>query len=244
MASGIIPIRKSGAALNFRVVGGTTQPLNPKENDIWVETAEEITGYVFDSSEPALPTAGLVWFPIAIRGPVSFPVTEENPVYVYPQLPKQYVSGSWVQKQAHIYQDDAWADFSLIVWQIGENFADKGWDTHWVSVATNSQYATLSTSGYNRTAYSPSIDMTPYSKLVVYARDSNGDSKVGLTTNNPTQTADADISTANLTLHSGTEPERRELNIADINGNYRIAVVLYGWEGRTRSANISRVELQ
>lgn len=240
MASGIIPIRKSGVALNFRVVGGTTQPLNPKENDIWVETAEEITGYVFDSTEPASPTAGLVWFPIAISGPVSFPVTEENPVYVYPQSPKQYVSGSWVQKQAHIYQDDAWADFGLIVWKYGDSTSI--WTTVGVTISTGASYITMTAQDYNYTAYSPLVDVTPYSKLIMYASDNAGSAKIGLTKSS-TATAEAGLAVS-VTLNSGSTPESRELDISGYTGEYRIAVVLYAYQRGTRSANVSRIELQ
>ena len=41
-----------GANLNFRVLGGTTQPANPKENDIWVNTDAKITSWVFSVTEP------------------------------------------------------------------------------------------------------------------------------------------------------------------------------------------------
>ena len=35
--------------LNFEIVGGTTQPSNPKENTIWVNTDQEITNWLFDN---------------------------------------------------------------------------------------------------------------------------------------------------------------------------------------------------
>lgn len=41
-----------GAALNFKVVGGTTQPSNPKENTIWVNTSQEITSLDFGVTAP------------------------------------------------------------------------------------------------------------------------------------------------------------------------------------------------
>lgn len=42
----------SGAGLNFKVVGGTTQPSNPSENTIWVNTDKEITGWIFSAKNP------------------------------------------------------------------------------------------------------------------------------------------------------------------------------------------------
>jgi hypothetical protein len=41
-----------GSSLNFTVVGGTTEPANPKENTIWVNTDQEITGWCFSAKEP------------------------------------------------------------------------------------------------------------------------------------------------------------------------------------------------
>ena len=38
--------RGGGGGLNLKVVGGTTQPTNPRENTIWVNTTTAITGYV------------------------------------------------------------------------------------------------------------------------------------------------------------------------------------------------------
>ena len=47
-------VRRGGGSggLNFRVVGGTSAPNNPKENDIWVDTSNNITGWVFASENP------------------------------------------------------------------------------------------------------------------------------------------------------------------------------------------------
>ena len=41
-----------GTSLNFKVVGGTSAPENPKENTIWVDTDTEITSYLFSAVSP------------------------------------------------------------------------------------------------------------------------------------------------------------------------------------------------
>lgn len=43
-----------GAGLNFKVVGGTTQPSSPKENTIWVNTDTPITSWDFSSEAPPI----------------------------------------------------------------------------------------------------------------------------------------------------------------------------------------------
>lgn len=42
------------AGLNFEIVGGTTQPSNPKENTIWINTAQKITSWDFAAEMPFL----------------------------------------------------------------------------------------------------------------------------------------------------------------------------------------------
>ena len=54
-----------GGGLNFKVVGGTTQPTNPTENTIWVNTSVSITDWVFSATEPTTPVEGMVWIPPA-----------------------------------------------------------------------------------------------------------------------------------------------------------------------------------
>lgn len=41
-----------GQDLNFDIVGGTSQPANPKGNTIWVNTDTAITGWEFSANEP------------------------------------------------------------------------------------------------------------------------------------------------------------------------------------------------
>ena len=40
-----------GGGLNFRVLGGTSAPTGPKENDIWINTDKEVTGYIFSATD-------------------------------------------------------------------------------------------------------------------------------------------------------------------------------------------------
>ena len=100
-----------GAGLNFKVVGGTTQPNDPKENTIWVNTSEEITGWAFSVSAPASPSGGMVWFEIGLSSVVAFNALKKNRINVYPVSVKQYVSGNWQNKTAKSYQNGAWVNW-------------------------------------------------------------------------------------------------------------------------------------
>lgn len=99
-----------GTALNFRVVGGTTAPSNPKENSIWVNTSTTITSYVFSATQPT-GSAGMVWIRTGTSTTVAFNALKKNGIQVYPISAKQYVSGSWVDREAQTYQNGAWTEW-------------------------------------------------------------------------------------------------------------------------------------
>lgn len=48
----IVNASGGGAGLNFKIVGGTTQHSNPKENTIWVNTSTAVTSWDFGAAEP------------------------------------------------------------------------------------------------------------------------------------------------------------------------------------------------
>lgn len=103
-----------GASLNFKVVGGTAAPNNPKENTIWVNTSTTITDWVFSATQPTGAT-GMVWISVGASSPVAFNALKKNNITVYPLSAKQYVSNKWVDKEAKSYQNGAWVDWLKVV---------------------------------------------------------------------------------------------------------------------------------
>jgi hypothetical protein len=107
-----IPISRRGGGgidLNFTIVGGTTQPENPKENTIWVNTATEITKWSFNVSKPSEPIEGMIWFPSTTTG-TTFNTLAENEISVSANACSQYILGTWTEVSAMIYCDEAWKD--------------------------------------------------------------------------------------------------------------------------------------
>lgn len=103
---------RTGAELNFEIVGGTTQPSNPKGNTIWVNTSTTITSWAFSAEAPASPKSGMVWIKVLASSNSQFnAMGDENVWMVYPNSAFQYVSNSWVGKDAQIYQGGAWQKF-------------------------------------------------------------------------------------------------------------------------------------
>lgn len=97
-----------GAGVNFKIVGGTTQPTTTRENTIWVNTDTAISGWVFSASAPAEPVEGLVWLQTGTYSNVEFNALRKNGIQVYPLAAKQYVDSTWVEKTAYSYQDGKW----------------------------------------------------------------------------------------------------------------------------------------
>lgn len=154
-------IGSGSGGLNFKIVGGTSEPSNPRENTIWVNTDEKITSWVFSAEEPEAPSEGMVWFTIGTSSTVKFNALKKNGLQVYPISAKQYISGAWVDKAAKSYQNGAWVDWwNGELYKNGNTYDDitGGWGTK--SAGVNSNYPStgaVPTVAYNSTSATISI---------------------------------------------------------------------------------------
>lgn len=98
----------TGVELNFEVVGGTTEPNEPKENTIWIETDAEITSWIFSTTEPTESEEGMIWIYIDKFSSTDFNALKENGIQIYPISAMQYISGVWMDKTAKSYWDGEW----------------------------------------------------------------------------------------------------------------------------------------
>lgn len=157
-----------GGGLNFRVVGGTTQPTNPKENDIWINTDADITGWSFRATEPANPVEGMVWIKTGNKSAVEFNALKKNGLHVYPLSAKQHVSGAWVDVTAQSYQDGAWVQWISYLFLDGEQFTDVtgGYTTFGDTTIADSIVVPYAGSGAGFTTENP-IDMAGFNTLVL-----------------------------------------------------------------------------
>lgn len=167
-----------GTALNFRVVGGTAAPANPAENCIWVNTDTDITAWTFSAAEPAA-APGLVWIFTDPSSPVAFNALKKNSLVVCPLSARQYVGGTWADREAKIWQAGAWADWATWLYDSGNEFTDLtgGWaavnrdksntTTSGSSVTKNEDHIyTKNVSGGSRApATANEIDLTPYKAI-------------------------------------------------------------------------------
>lgn len=97
--------------LNFKVVGSETQPADPAENTIWVNTADPLTGYSLSPVQPEEPYEGMVWILVGKSGSISFNALKRNEIRIYPLSAMQYTAGAWISVTAEIFQNGEWVDW-------------------------------------------------------------------------------------------------------------------------------------
>jgi hypothetical protein len=170
--------------LNFNVVGGTSEPINPKENTIWVNTSKDITSWAFRTEQPSEPSDGMVWIAIGVNSTRAFNVLKKNTIYIYPISAKQYESGEWKDKPTSLYQNDKWEDITQIFY-IFQNGEAKVGDFDGVCGSADYYYwnsliegsfikMEVMYRGSTSFSFSEPVDLTSYSKLVFVVSNMNG----------------------------------------------------------------------
>lgn len=109
-----------GESLNFKVVGDTTEPTNPNENTIWVNTDKKIASWIFSATQPKTATEGMVWITTGVTRTVEFNALKKNGIQVCPISAKQYVSGEWKDVTAMSYQGGKWVEL-VRIYQLYKN---------------------------------------------------------------------------------------------------------------------------
>lgn len=117
-----------GAALNFKVVPGLTQPGTASENTIWVKT-EEINNWYFSATKPEGLQKWDVWFTTGTKRDFAFNALRKNGLQVYPLSAKQMVSGALVDVESMIYQGGEWLEWITYLFNNGDLCEDitGGW---------------------------------------------------------------------------------------------------------------------
>lgn len=123
MAEAFIVRRGGGLSLPYRVFGGTAQPSNPKNYDIWVKTSTAITWVEFNNTWSSA-SNGTVAIQCTVGG--SNPTTSNTAMYTIItsvngishrakiQLTgcQQMISGVWKLMEAYSYYGGTWRKFS------------------------------------------------------------------------------------------------------------------------------------
>lgn len=126
MSIGVLHGQTGGIKLPFRVIGGTTQPSNPKDGDIWVKTSVPIMRTEFANGTWASGGVGLVFLAGTLGG--SNPTGANSTVWAINKITgaSKYVlkitltgckqvqgsTGNWVNLDAYRYYGGTWVQFS------------------------------------------------------------------------------------------------------------------------------------
>lgn len=248
MSKGFLHGGGGGTPLNFNVVGNP-QPTNPKENTIWLNTDVPIGRWYFSATQPEGLNEGDVWFPTGTYSNVAFNALKKNGIQVYPISAKQYIGGAWVDKQAKSYQGGAWKEWSVYLYDYGQEYTELtggwietnpqsglGWPKGTTTKNADNLYIAVPDDGYSSGfATAKTIDVTSFNTLkfdvvlkdVAYARF-----------NLCTGTNYADSSIASCDPMHVTSNEVISLDISKVTGKYKVSMGVWGG---TSKATIRRI---
>ena len=155
-----------GGGLNFKIISGTVQPNNPKENTIWINTDVKIAAWAFSAEEP-IGANGAVWFEIGANGEVSFNALKKNSIVLCPVYAKQHVNGVWIEREWAIFQNGAWTLFGAGM-DPATVTTTGGRLQYWTSVTTDND-------GWHDVTSGSVTNFIPFDNYEVYAgRNGNG----------------------------------------------------------------------
>ena len=232
MAKGFKHGGGGGSGLDFRVLDGLEQPASPRENDIWV-ACEGMTGWLFSATEPESPSEGMVWINVGASSPAAFNAVKKNAVMVYPLAAAQYIDGAWVEKKAKSYQGGAWADWTLYLFNNGDQCVSLtgGWaefrkpsnttvtvdNILAVKSDSNGQTVSLSTVG--------AVDLTDAKTLWITSPGSDSGRYAGIV--HLCTSKDISTSVASVTLgdSAGYKSGTYSIDVSSLNGSYHIFMI-------------------
>lgn len=225
-----------GAGLNFKVVGGVTQPTGPKENTIWVNTDQKITGWYFHPTQPENMAEGEVWFSVDTYSPVAFNALKKNSIQICPISAKQYVSGMLVNKTAKIYQGGKWVELVAdgLIYENGTQYKSL------VSIAGTVNfdigYITLSVNdSASRVGTADKINLTKFKTVTVDYSDKTSAAEIAIkimSDRNNVITRQNHINTTSGTI---------SCDISSVTGDCYVEVQLYS--ERSASARINKIQV-
>lgn len=148
------------AGIDLTVVGGTTQPENPKNNTIWVKTETDIGTAYLAPTAPENPAVGDVWINTGIRYDITGKTATsaktisvlENPfleINVF-QI-TQWDGSTWNWKDGGVYANSEWTEMALYIFWYGQLNEVYTFEANWNGTSAG----TVTVSGEN--LVSPSI---------------------------------------------------------------------------------------
>lgn len=181
-------VSNSAGDINLKIIGGATQPTDATENTIWINTDINVTKWTVAPYTPQYmdytPEHGDVWVCTVPTGQIKMDIQQDNDLIFFPFTAYLYNTNTWERVTGKIYQNNAWADLTGVVAIYENGTVNKqliGDFTSTVTITYNSDNFYIGTTGNVYSLHA--IDVTPYSKLKIIAKNENGDAwQFGLNT--------------------------------------------------------------
>lgn len=247
----MIYVLSGGANLNYKIVGGTTQPTSPAENTIWVNTSTAITSHVFSTTQPENPVEGMVWFQTGTNSGVAFNALKKNCIEVYPSSCQQYEGGAWASKIANTYQGGEWKSWVVYFFNNGDLGESGGFElvssTCGGSITVDSSIVCKATDGDGSSnkksnAYFSSkntINLTGKKTLKITGVVANISSD-GAYAYVGVSTAKDGKPSSYITLTKSSETHT--LSVSDLSGDYYVAIRLAADYNYSNTATVTLIE--
>ena len=250
---------------NFEVKAYLTEELmlaaSPRENTIGVITGNEITGWHFSMAQPTNMTEGEIWFDISQSSRVSFNALKKNSVMIYPLNAKQYISGALVNVIANIYQNGKWVDWSLYLYNYGDECGDitGGWESVYIytegygnagSLTKNSNNLQIKASSKSNIAVRTAnkIDLTDYNTIKIKSQcvSNNYNSYVlhACVYSSGNYSAGTSGAAASKSLGYSTEVKEFSLDVSELSGFYEICFKLWAYTDVSLNYKVMEVILE
>lgn len=228
--------RGGGGGLNLKVVGGTTQPANPRENTIWINTGTTITGYFLSPTQPNTQIEGLVWLKTENSG-VEINVGKKNSIVLYLSTAKLYTGGKWISVNGFAYVNAVWNQFAkegiMVFDRTQQEYADINKnilavrDEEYMSRKDADPYIQMTISGSSTITrgyqWKNPVDVTNYNTMEVVGYSTKATNEAGLSPN-LNNSRNEIVSAASQTF--GTERSTMKIDISSLTGNMYVGFSL------------------
>lgn len=247
--------------LNVTLIASTTQPNNPAENTIWINSNVAINGWAFASAAPAGAQDGAVWIQTTTDSTVAFNAAKRGILMVYPLMCKQLINGAWTEVAAKSFINGAWRDWLVYLYSPGNPHEELtgGWEGK-----AHRRQDTVD--GWAVGSYAPTITQGAESMTVTLAAPSNYNysgsartvNKIDLTNFDQivfnlsfpgsivyvyvTQSATGYDAVKSLAVTGGTN-KAVSLDVSDLSGEYYVGINLLAGSS-TVTVYVNKVELK
>lgn len=223
-------IEEISGGLNFEIVGGTEQPINPEENTIWVNTDQAIEEWTFSIDQPSSAKTGDLWISTQNSSAIAFDALEENNLMIYPLDAYQYLNNTWTKKPMAIYKNGNWETGDLVLYDGVEWNSDYPYTVSGVTVTQNNGRLQL-TGGKSTITFKTVLDLTGYNTIEI---DFDGDDYYSSCTHNVI--ANSTVVVSQVHHYQDTDGDRRiqfSIPIADLTGLHTFEISMWSSGGYT-----------